>query len=78
MEKLKEALSKKHKGVFVWLGVLLIVTSISCALVGGLMIDRGFGPSWLGIILMAVALLIAASAYARRVTVLKKRRRDVE
>ncbi|MBU4490498.1 MAG: hypothetical protein KKE79_07675 [Actinobacteria bacterium] len=50
-----------------WLGILLIVAAISCASFGGLIIDRGYGPQWVGIALISVSLAIAGFAYFQRV-----------
>lgn len=59
---------KRHKEFPVWLAILLIATAISCAVFGGLIIDRSYGPLWIGIALISVSLTIAGFAYVHRVT----------
>ena len=64
---IRNSLKKKKNGIPLWLGLLLTVVAISCAVIGGLIIDRGFAPKWTGILLVAVALAIAVFAYSTRV-----------
>lgn len=67
--------TRKQRDVPLWLGLLLTAAAIGCALGGGLIIDRQYGPAWVGVILIAVAFLIAGFAYYRRVSRRKASRR---